>query len=55
MDFKDWLKIKEAAVVFGNSQKKVDLGNDACIFGAPGVQHGQSKSPITHKKIKSKK
>ena len=47
--FTEWLKerqIKEASVVFGNNQKKKDLGDDAVVWGAPGVQHGQSKGPI---------
>lgn len=59
MDFKDWLIEKEkpdinreAAIVFGNSEKKVDLGDDACIWGAPGVQHGRSKGPIRKRQKK---
>jgi|GEM_PF-5550856 len=53
MDFKDWLKKQEeAAIVFGNSEKKTDLGDDACIWGAPGVQHGRSKGPIKNKNKK---
>jgi hypothetical protein len=53
--FKDWLKQIEAIIVFGNSQKKRDLGDDACIWGAPGVQHGRSLGPITKKKRRKKK
>ena len=53
--FLEWLKdkkIKEASIVFGNSQKKKDLGPDAQIWGAPGVTHGQTKGPIMRKSKK---
>ena len=59
MGFKDWLTKKEitnkeASIVFGNSpkqmNKKVDLGDDAFILGAPGCLHGKSKGPIKKNK-----
>ena len=53
MNFKDWLKeIEEAALAFGNNEKKVDLGDDAFVLGAPGVKHGRKLGPIKGKKHK---
>ena len=47
MNFKNWLKIKEAALVAGSSKKLPNLP-DAQWWGAPGGSgsKGQRKGPI---------